>query len=116
MANFYVDTSIWFDYIKDRRDGIRPLGEFAFQLFKRVRKEKHTILFSRLLRKEISRRIDYGEFEKFVLNDLGKLNLIKEVQIAKEQIQEAEKISSVCEVPESDCLHAILARDNNAII
>lgn len=116
MANYYIDTSIWLDYLKDRKDGIRPLGEFAFQFIKKVREEKHKIIFSRLIIHEISQKMDYAKFEYFILNDLRKLNLIKEVQITKEQIAEAERISGAKLLSRVDCLHAILARDNGAIV
>lgn len=34
MKKFYLDTSIWRDYFEDKKNGIKPLGEFAFQFLR----------------------------------------------------------------------------------
>ena len=35
-TRIYVDANVYLDYLEERTDGIRPLDEFAFQLFKRT--------------------------------------------------------------------------------
>lgn len=111
---FYLDTSIWRDYFEDRRDNIRPLGEFAFDFLKNCEKKKCIVLFSNLIISELE---GYYSNEKInhVFSSFKKI--IKKVSISDEQKLEAEKISLI--IKEShlkDTLHAILAKDNNAVM
>ncbi len=36
MPKIYVDTNIYLDFFLNRKDKLRPLGDFAFELFKRT--------------------------------------------------------------------------------
>ena len=56
---FYLDTAIWRDYFEDRKDGIRPLGEFAFQFLKNCEKKGCKVLYSELVVYELKR--DYSD-------------------------------------------------------
>lgn len=42
----YLDTCIYLDYLMDRKDNLRPLGEFAFQLLKRTFECEFEIIIS----------------------------------------------------------------------
>ncbi len=111
---FYLDTAIWRDYFEDRADGIRPLGEFAFQLLKNCEKRGLGILYSSLVVQELEAHYSkeraaqvFSPFRHFLV----------EVPISNGQISQAQKISaSVAGTHVKDALHAILARDNGAIM
>jgi predicted nucleic acid-binding protein len=109
---FYVDTSIWRDYIEDRSDGIRPLGEFAAQFFGKCVSTKSKIIFSKVVLFElkcISENILEEGFFQFK-------EILLEAKISQPQIREAKRVSRKKEVQFNDAIHSILARDNNAVV
>jgi len=61
QKRFYVDTAIRRDYFEDRKDSIRPLGEFAFQFLKCCGAEGCLVLYSEFVVYEL--RKDYSEEE-----------------------------------------------------
>lgn len=112
MTSYYIDTCIWRDYLENREDNFRPLGEWAFMLFKLVEKEDGVVLYSSFVIDELWKK--YTEKE---INDM--LKIIKnvwEVKATKQQIQEAAILGKIRGMGFSDAIHAILARDNNAIL
>lgn len=111
---FYLDTAIWRDYFEDRKDSIRPLGEFAFQFLKNCEKKDCEVLYSGLVVQEL--RSYYSE-ERVAEVFSSFRHFLVEVPISNGQISEARKISSSVQGTHlKDALHAILARDNNAIM
>ncbi|HLD59099.1 MAG TPA: PIN domain-containing protein [archaeon] len=112
VKRFYLDTSIWRDYFEDRKDGIRPLGEFAFQFLKNCRGQNCKILYSAATIFELKEFAD--RFYKEIVPDFKDLLIL--VPIFEQQKNEAATISMQRNLPFNDVLHAILARDNNAII
>ncbi len=111
---FYVDTCIWRDFEEDRKDGIRPLGEFAFQFFKNCEKNDCKVLFSELVVQEL--KSDYS-IEKVQEVFSSFMQILLKVSASHEQISEARAISkTIKETHLKDVLHAILARDNKAIM
>ncbi len=111
---FYLDTAIWRDYFEDRKDNIRPLGEFAFQFLRNCDKNDCTVLYSETVVHELKR--DYSD-EKIKQIFSSFEHFLKFVPISNEQYLEAKKLAKVkIESHESDILHSILARDNNAVL
>jgi predicted nucleic acid-binding protein len=112
---YYFDSSIWRDYFENRKDKFRPLGEWAFELIKQIIKEKGIILYSELvideLRKDWSQEAVNSCFGAFRSEEL----LVK-AEITPEQYKEAVRLAREKKVPRGDALHAILARDNDAIM
>ncbi|PIN98890.1 MAG: hypothetical protein COT90_02215 [Candidatus Diapherotrites archaeon CG10_big_fil_rev_8_21_14_0_10_31_34] len=111
---FYLDTCIWRDYFEDRKDNLKPLGEFAFQFLKKCEKNNWKVLYSEFVVKELKK--DYSEERiKEIFSSFQ--NLLVKVHISIEQIIESEKLKSkIKESHESDILHAIISRDNNAVL
>jgi len=109
---FYVDTSIWLGYFEDRRDSIRPLGEFAFQFLKGCKKLGTRLLYSEAVIVELQ------GFSKKWVNEmfLQFRDLLVETPVLKKQTDEAKTIAKQRGLPYNDALHAIIARDNKAII
>ena len=112
---FYLDTSIWRDYYEDRRDRIRPLGEFAFQFLKKCQERKAAIMVSSEVEKEL---LKYYSKERVLQVFSSFKDIIVKIDISKEQTQEALSfwVKTGKQFPFSDVLHSILARDNYAVL
>ncbi len=112
IKRFYIDTSIWIDFFEDRKDNLKPLGEFAFQFLKKCKKYKCKIIFSEPLIFELKK------FSEQWLNEIFSSfkELLAIVSISENQRSEAEQIAKKRGLPFNDIFHAIIARDNNAII
>ena len=115
MAQYYLDTSIWRDYYENRTDNLRPLGEWALELFKMIRDNKDKIICSDIVISELSNYFSKEEVKK-ILQIAQDKNLLEMKESQPEQVQEAMKLSRALNIPRGDCLHAILARDNKAIL
>ncbi len=112
---FYLDTSIWIDYLEDRKDILKPLGEFAFQFLKKCRKEKARIIVSDIVIKELKRQVSEEKIQN-MLSDFS--DLIIKLKHSEKQFNEADKLweKNNKEFPSADILHSIIARDENAIL
>jgi predicted nucleic acid-binding protein len=116
MAKYYFDSCIWKDHYENRfGPGGRPLGDYATRLFMKVMKNRDTLLFSELVVEELKLRHDKVEIDRF-FNIISLLGILKLVDITKEERMEAKLIAAERGVPFHDALHAIIARDNDAII
>lgn len=114
LARYYLDTCIWRDYFEDRRDNLRPIGEWAFQLLRNIADEENIVIFSRIVLKEL-RRV-YNEQEIKSLFSIIPNELLLEAEVFSKQIAEAEIRAKILGIPTNDVLHLIIARDNNAIL
>ncbi|MDD5163016.1 MAG: PIN domain-containing protein [Candidatus ainarchaeum sp.] len=114
QKKFYLDTSIWRDYFEDRSDGVRPLGEFAFQFLKNCAKKGFTILVSDTVILELKKDFSEEQISDF-FNPFE--SIIVHIAAVSEQYAEAKKewLQNKA-IPLNDFLHAIIARDNNAIL
>ena len=108
---FYVDTSVWLDFLEDRADGIRPLGELAFQFFKKCVESECTIIYSELVVSELK---EFKQSFEEAISNIG-LRAVEAV-ISGKQKNEAKSVARHAGVSPNDALHSILARDNNAIV
>lgn len=115
MKTYYLDTAVLRDYYENRGGGLKSLGEFAFLFFKKCKEENFMLLYSDLTLKELS-----AYYSKERTNTLIKLVSefceLKKVETTKKQVDEAKSLKLVFKVPVPDILHAVLARDNSAII
>lgn len=101
----YVDTNIYLDLFEERKDNIKPLGEFAFQLFQKALACEFTIVISEPVLSEINRTtVNKQIAEEFLqeLKDAGKLICVR--------VQEEDRIKADCTQNYFDAMHAILAR------
>lgn len=110
---YYVDSAIWRDLHENRRDKFRPLGEWAFELFRQIGISKGKILYSDLVVKESSVAYDEEVINKLFENKAG---LLEKVEIKESQVKEAAKLSKKRNIPFGDVLHGVVARDNDAIM
>lgn len=116
MKRFYVDTNIWLDFALDRRDNIRPLGELAFQFFKKCKKNKWKVLYSDTVIEELGRLLTKQEIEERCLRIVSGTGILLKVESNLAQTIEAEKLAEKYGVPAADALHAVLARDGKAAL
>jgi len=112
---FYLDTSIWMDYFGARGDGIRPLGDLAFQFLKRCRADKSQVIVSDVVVKELETYMPGGKAE---IAFSAFTDIILRITHTKEQADEAFAIRRKLNpaLPVYDILHSIIARDENAIL
>ncbi len=115
MGRYYFDTCIWRDFYEDRFSNIgRPLGEYAYKLFGLLIKNKHTLLYSEFIIKEL--KIYYDEEEiKDMLNILFISRILKKAEVTEKDFKEARKIGTERNLPVGDVLHAIIAKKNKAL-
>ena len=111
---FYLDTSIWRDYFEDRKDNLRPLGEFAFRFLKNCGKNGCKVLYSEAVVHELKKDYSDDEIKQFFSCFESFLEI---APISSSQYLEAKKLAKTkIESHESDILHAIVARDNKAVL
>lgn len=112
---YYLDSSVWRDLHEDRKDKFRPLGEWAFELLKKIRKNKDKVLYSDLIMDELMKAFNEKIIKELfsIMSDGG---LLEKVNIEKKHVQEAAELKNKHHIPFGDALHAVLARDNNAIL
>ena len=115
IMKYYVDTSIWRDYYEDRKDNLKPLGEFAFEFFRKVKINNDKILYSDLVIEELNKAYNNDEIKQ-IFNIIQEDNLLEKVEISKIQVKEALELKRRLQIPFGDALHAILAKDNDAIL
>jgi len=109
---FYLDTAIWRDYLENRTDNVKPLGELAFQFLQECRKHRCTVVIAEPVLfelKDIPKHLIDGLFSSFG-------DLLVEAHVSERQFAEAKNISRKRQVPFNDAFHAIIARDNKAIM
>lgn len=112
MARYYLDTCIWIDYFEDRSDRFRPLGYWAFCLIRNIVRDKDIIIYSDTVEKEL-RSYDKDPASVFSMVPAGSLF---KAAISDEQLSEAGNLSREFNIPPDDCVHFILARDNDAVL
>lgn len=113
---FWFDTCVWRDFYEGRvsKSG-SPLGRYATDAFMKVIKNGDKILFSEVLVRELKRDYDENEITD-MLNFLFLSDVLISVQINRDEYLEAVSLSKARNLPFVDCLIAIQARNNNAIV
>ena len=115
VMKYYLDSSIWRDYYENRSDKFRPLGEWALKLINNILENKEYIIISDFVVEEL--KIDYSEEGiNNILEIADKRDLLLKADISKLQVKEASILCKQRGVAFGDALHAILARDNNAVM
>lgn len=112
---FYLDTAIWRDYFEDRGDGTRPIGEFAFQFLRKCCENDAVVFVSDAVVLELKIR-----FSEEQANEIFSSfeSVIRRIETSGKQVSEAraEWRKRNKALPFRDVLHAIIARDNQAVL
>ncbi|MFT4326264.1 MAG: type II toxin-antitoxin system VapC family toxin [Candidatus Woesearchaeota archaeon] len=101
----YVDTNVWLDYLYNRTDKLRPLGEFAFELFRKSVACAYTIVISDWVLDEVS-KYDPQKRMADVLIWLKEAKKVEVISTTYELKQKAKK-----QAHWQDVLHALLAEE-----
>ena len=111
----YVDTNIYMDHFDGRVDKLKPLGEFAFQLFKKVIviEGEFKIVVSPVVLEELFYN-SYEEEIKQLLSDFESKGKIIHVEVSQQDIQKARFICNKRKTSFNDTLHAVLANKSKA--
>ena len=114
QKRFYVDTSVWRDYLEDRSDGLRPLGLFAFQFFQYCNKNKCVVYYSDLVVKELLKRFTEEEIASgFSIIEPAFLYMLN---ISPSATTEAGTLMQKKGIHQSDAIHATLAKEAGATL
>jgi predicted nucleic acid-binding protein len=113
VTRYYLDTSIWLDYYENRTDRFRPLGEWALALLSLIRERKDTILVSDVILQELGTY--YSELQIIEIFK-SYTHLIENIKPTDNQLKFSKTISSIRKIPTGDVLHAVLSKDQNAIL
>ncbi len=108
MLKIYVDTNVYMDLFEGRKDKFRDLGEFALNVFRRVREGQYCLVISDWVIEEFKKFRDPKEIEG-LLDGLKKEHLVR-ITTTSEDKREARRLSSN-NFP--DALHVVLAKKSN---
>ena len=114
LEKYYLDSCIWKDYFENRSDRFRPLGDWALELIKKIIKEEGLFIFSDHLIKELEKQYSHEVLDNFF--EIIPIQSIIKVETTEQQAKEAFQIKNKLKIPYGDVLHAIIARDNDAIL
>lgn len=101
---YYIDTCVWIDFVEDRTN-----NDFLAKCIE----NEDIILYSYPLEKEL---LNYMSKIKIIYSLLLSKELIEYVDVTNEDKSEAFNLSKDRTIPFSDALHAVLSRNNDAIL
>ena len=110
---YYFDTSIWLDFFENRNELHLPKGDWAHRLMDKIINSDDRILYSDMVLIEL-RVLGYQQHELEMLFQALKPVLIF-VQATDKQLKRAKDLSLKRNVPKGDAVHALIARDQQAI-
>ena len=108
MIKIYVDTNVYMDLFEGRKDKFRDLGEFALNVFRKVREGHYCLVISDWVLEEFKKFRDPKEIEQ-LLSGLKKEHLVR-ITTTPDDKKEARRLSQN-NFP--DALHVVLAKKAN---
>ncbi|MBS3174787.1 PIN domain-containing protein [Candidatus Woesearchaeota archaeon] len=109
MIKYYLDTSILLDFYEKR--GIN--SEIALVLINKIIKSDILVIYSDLHILEL-KKLGYNREEIKCIINIAENNKI--VHINKAQAEEGRRMQKYIKISYRDILHALIARDNEAIL
>src|SRR3989338_7146499 len=111
---FYFDTSIWLDFFEERDEPNFPKSQWANNLPNKIIRTDGRIIVSDIVVNEL---ILIG----YTLNEIENLlkplkSILIFVEATKQQVGRARDLASKRDIPKNDALHALIARDDKAIL
>jgi len=111
---FYIDTNIWVDWFEDRKGFHEELlGEYAEKLFTIIREQRHIIIVTNLILFELESDFSMDEINGMMRSFKEQ---IQHVQIGKDINNRAKVISNERNIPKGDVIHALVAKEQNALL
>jgi len=108
MEKVYFDTNIYMDYFLDRRDKLRPLGEFAFNLIKKVITKEYKLIISDLVILELEYN-GLGKEIKILIEKLIESDNLIFVKSEEEDNIKTNRIVKERRTSFNDTKHAVIA-------
>ena len=109
----YLDTNIYLDYLENRNDKLRPLGEFALRLLQRTLECEFKIIISGLVVDEVERHLNKERLDEVITNLKEAEKLIR-IEITSEDEIRAKELTKIKDTHFDDALHAVLAQKAKA--
>ena len=111
---FYLDTSIWLDFLEERNEPNLPKSDLARNLIAKIISENDKIIVSEVIKNEM---VELG-FSHYEIDNvfLPWQRIIILVYSTKKQFGKAKDISKKRKIPLFDALHALIARDCRSIM
>ncbi len=118
MKKLYLDANIYLDWWFDRKDNKLPLGEFAYQLFRRTFECEFMVIYSEAIVSELCNVLNISNelcFERFFkkLGDLGKLEFVSANEFDSAEIETLVKQKILAR---KDAEHLVLSIKSNSIL
>ena len=111
---YYFDTSIWLDFFENRNEPNLPKGDWAHKLLNKVTENNDKIIYSDIVLLELGIS-GYQIYEIETLFEKIKPIIIF-IESTEKHLQKAKDLSLKRDIPKGDALHALIARDNRAIL
>ena len=113
---YWVDTCIWRDFYEDRiSDNGIDLSSYASDVFTKIILKKDKIIYSEALIWELRKRYTNNEINE-LLGLLLQNGILIRIPIIEDDKSKARTLSKQRGIPFSDCLIAVQAKRNNAIV
>ncbi len=113
-AKIYIDSNIWLDFWLDRILNLLPAGHYAKNLLDRVISCEFTIILSDFIFKELETNIKIDVSER--MNAFKTINKLTVTDVTKQIFFDAKKLAKERSIPISDAVHALMARQEGAIL
>ncbi|MBI2673633.1 PIN domain-containing protein [Candidatus Woesearchaeota archaeon] len=111
---YYFDTSIWLDFFENRNEPNLPKGDLVHRLLDKIVENNDKVVYSDIVILELG-VISYQSYEIEKLFEKIKPILIF-IESTEKQMRKAKDLSLKRNIPKGDVLHAIIARDNKAVL
>lgn len=113
MDPVYIDTAIWRDFFEDRKDAQKDLGKIAEDFLMALLEHATPIILSGIVMRELRQVYSAEELHSLLARFQPQVIAIEP---STDQFYEAHDISLRKNVPFGDALHAVMARDHQAIL
>ena len=114
MERYYFDTSIWLNFFEKRNEFNLPKGEYTEILIKLIIRKGDKVIISDILKNEL---LKLGYLRNEIENMFFPLRrILIYFPSNKKQFKRAKDLSKKRNIPLLDAMHALLARDQKAIM
>lgn len=118
VRKLYLDTNVYLDYWFDRKDNLRPLGEFAFQVMKRAVSCEFVIVYSIFVVNELCDILGMTKTECYdnIFKELGDKRKLIYITPEKGSKEEAERLMKRFNLSRNDAMHLAIAKDAGTVL